>query len=115
MVWEVRLDYLASQLDTVSGNSGILGYEERVVSNTANLQQFANSTIRPVFHYVSGNSYTGDIQLDEIYVGDGLTGNIANFTFEFVNIGTNEAYKCSRLANKYTQILIIIHLLHLQI
>ena len=78
-------------LDTVSGNSGLYGYEERVVSNTANLQQFANSTIRPVFHYVSGNSFTGDIQLDEIYVGDGLTGNIANFTFEFINIGTNEA------------------------
>jgi len=78
-------------LDSVSGNSGLYGYEERVVSNTANLQQFANSTIRPVFHYVSGNSFTGDIQLDEIYVGDGLTGNIANFTFESINIGTNEA------------------------
>lgn len=78
-------------LDSVSGNSGLYGYEERVVSNTANLQQFANSTIRPVFHYVSGNSFTGDIQLDEIYVGDGLTGNVANFTFESINIGTNEA------------------------
>ena len=77
-------------LDTVSGNSGLLEYEERIVSNIANLQQFANSTIRPVFHYVSGNSFTGDLQLDEIYVGDGLTGNIANFTFEQVQVGLNE-------------------------
>ena len=29
-------------------------------------------------------------QLDEIYVG-ALTGNIANFTFEFINIGTKKA------------------------
>tara|TARA_B100001093_G_scaffold520104_1_gene612725 strand:- start:3868 stop:7245 length:3378 start_codon:yes stop_codon:yes gene_type:complete len=85
-------------LDSVSGNTTInpvtggvgAKYEERIVSNTSNLQQFANSTIRPVFHYVSGNSYTGDIQLDEIYVGDGLTGNIANFTFEQVQVGLNE-------------------------
>lgn len=86
---------LSPQIDTVSGNSGIYGYTERIVSNTSNLQQFANSTIRPVFHYVSGNSYTGDIQLDEIYVGDGLTGNVANFTFEFFQIGNNEAINVS--------------------
>ena len=86
---------LSPQIDTVSGNTGVNAYSERIVSNTSNLQQFANSTIRPIFHYVSGNSFSGDIQLDEIYVGDGLTGNVANFTFEFTQIGTNEAINVS--------------------
>ena len=83
---------ISPQLDSLTGGTPYsTGYQERVVSDLTDLSQFANSTIRPVFHYVSGNSFTGDIQLDEIYVGDGVTGNLANFTFEFINIGTNEA------------------------
>ena len=50
-------------LDTVSGESG--QWSQR----TVDISGYAGATVRPVFHYVSGSSYTGDIQLDQIVIG----------------------------------------------
>ena len=59
----------STALDTVSGQ--LDGWRQR----TINISAYAGATVRLVFHYVSGSSFTGDIQLDAI----NLDGNAYSF------------------------------------
>jgi len=53
---------LSDSLDSVSGVNN--AWSQRTVDISA----YAGATVKPVFYYVSGSSYTGDIQLDAIDV-----------------------------------------------
>jgi len=53
---------LSPVLDTISGQ--LNAWSQRTVDISA----YAGATVRPVFYYVSGGSYTGDLQLDLINV-----------------------------------------------
>ena len=53
---------LSPVLDTISGESGV--WSQRAVGISA----YTGLTVRPVFYYVSGTSFTGDLQLDLIDV-----------------------------------------------
>ena len=57
---------LTASLDSISGE--LAGWRRRDVD----ISEFLGATVRPVFHYVSGSSFTGDIQLDNIQI-DGNT------------------------------------------
>ena len=50
-------------LDTVSGQNN--AWSQR----TVDVSGYAGATVRPVFRYVSGSNYLGDIQLDQIVIG----------------------------------------------
>lgn len=63
-------------LDTVSGSSG------QWLQRTVDISGYAGATVRPVFHYVSGSSFTGDIQLDQISINGttyGFESSVHNF------------------------------------
>ena len=64
---------LSSSLDTVSGQ--LDGWRQRTVDISA----YAGATVRLVFNYTNGNSFTGDIQLDLI--------NIDGNSYSFENVG----------------------------
>ena len=51
---------LTPSLDSVSGENSV--WSQR----TVDISVFAGATVRPVFYYVSGSNFTGDIQLDAI-------------------------------------------------
>ena len=53
---------LSASLDTISGQSS--SWSQRNVDITS----YAGATVRPVFYYVSGSNFTGDIQLDQIAI-----------------------------------------------
>ena len=53
---------LSESLDTISGQNA--SWSQRTVDITA----YATANVRPVFYYVSGTNYTGDIQLDLINI-----------------------------------------------
>lgn len=57
---------LSESLDTISGQNA--SWSQRTVDISA----YATANIRPVFYYVSGTNFTGDIQLDQIAI-DGTT------------------------------------------
>ena len=53
---------LSDSLDSVSGENN--AWSQR----TVDISSYAEATVKPVFYYVSGSSFTGDIQLDAINV-----------------------------------------------
>ena len=53
---------LSTSLDSVTGQ--LDGWKQRNV----NISAYAGATVRLVFHYVSGSSYTGDLQIDAINI-----------------------------------------------
>lgn len=59
----------SESLDAISGQ--LDGWRQR----TVNISSYAGATVRLTFHYVSGSSFTGDIQLDAI----NLDGNSYSF------------------------------------
>jgi len=50
-------------------------------SGMISLNDYSNYEIRLVFHYVSGNSYTGDFQIEDIFINNNGLQN----TFDFAN------------------------------
>lgn len=60
---------LTDSLDSISGQSA--SWSNRNVD----ISEYAGATVRLVFRYISGSSYTGDIQLDNI----NLDGNAYSF------------------------------------
>lgn len=60
---------LTASLDSISGQAA--GWRTRDVD----ISLYSGATVRPVFRYVSGSSFTGDIQLDNIQIG----GNTYSF------------------------------------
>lgn len=60
---------LTASLDSISGE--LAGWRTRNVD----ISLYSGATVRPVFLYVSGSSFTGDIQLDNIQIG----GNAYDF------------------------------------
>jgi hypothetical protein len=50
-------------LDTVSGSNN--AWSQR----TVDVSGYAGATVRPVFRYLNGSSFRGDIQLDQIVIG----------------------------------------------
>lgn len=60
---------LSSVLHTVSGENAQWSI------HSVDISAYAGATVRPVFHYVSGSSFTGDLQLDQIT----LNGSTAGF------------------------------------
>jgi len=50
-------------LDTVSGENN--AWSQR----TVDVSGYAGATVRPVFRYLNGSSFRGDIQLDQIVIG----------------------------------------------
>lgn len=49
-------------------------------SDLISLNDYSNYEIRLVFHYVSGNSYTGDFQIDDIFINNGGLQGTYDFT-----------------------------------
>jgi len=70
---------LTASLDSVSGNNAV--WEQRTIDISA----YATATVRLVFYYVSGTSYTGDIQLDAI----NIDGNFHSFETGYDNYETS--------------------------
>ena len=63
-------------LDTISGSS------EQWLQRSVDVSSYAGATVRPVFHYVSGSNFTGDIQLDQISINGttyGFESGVDNF------------------------------------
>lgn len=60
---------LTASLDGISGQAA--GWRTRNVD----ISLYSGATVRPVFRYISGSSFTGDIQLDNIQIG----GNTYSF------------------------------------
>src|SRR6056300_1139490 len=66
---------LSPVLDTRSGQYSTSAYEQ--VNLSSAFAPYVGSTGRLVFQYVSGSSYTGDIQIDDINIGSSN-----NYSFE---------------------------------
>ena len=75
---------LSSSLDNVTGQNAT--WSQRNVDISA----YAGATVRLVFHYTNGSSYTGDIQLDQINL-DGTTYTFESTTESFETNGGNES------------------------
>ena len=60
---------LTASLDSISGQAA--GWRTRDVD----ISLYSGATVRPVFRYISGSDFTGDIQLDNIQIG----GNTYDF------------------------------------
>ena len=58
---------LSPELDTRTGQYSTSAYEQ--VNLSSAFAPYVGSTGRLVFQYVSGSSYTGDIQIDDINIG----------------------------------------------
>lgn len=67
---------LTPSLDFIAGQAA--GWRTRDVD----ISLYSGATVRPVFRYVSGSSFTGDIQLDNIQI-DGNTYNFETSTESF--------------------------------
>lgn len=67
---------LTSSLDSVSGQNNAW------LQRTVDIAAYADATVRPVFKYVSGSSFTGDLQLDQIVI-DGNTYSFESGTESF--------------------------------
>lgn len=78
---------LTPLLDTVSGESN--KWSRRPV----NVSDYAGATVRPVFRYLNGAGYRGDIQLDQIVIG-GTTSSFESSadSYERSNAGSNTAF-----------------------
>lgn len=74
----------SESLDTISGQ--LDGWRERTVDISA----YAGATERLVFHYVSGSSFTGDIQLDAINI-DGNSYSFESNTHSFETSANGES------------------------
>ena len=75
---------LSSSLDSVTGQNAT--WSQRSIDISA----YAGATVRLVFHYTNGSSFTGDIQLDQINL-DGTTYTFENTTESFETNGGNES------------------------
>ena len=53
---------LTSSIDSISGYRA--GWRYRNID----ISEYRGATVRPVFHYLSGTSYRGDIQIDDIQI-----------------------------------------------
>lgn len=68
---------LSDSLDTVSGQN------DAWTQRTVDISAYAGATVRLVFGYLSGSSFTGDIQLDGISIdGNTYTFETSNESFE---------------------------------
>ena len=67
---------LTGSLDSISGSNN--AWLQRSVAISA----YAGATVRPVFKYVSGSNFTGDLQLDQIVI-DGNTYSFESGTETF--------------------------------
>lgn len=74
----------SKSLDTISGQ--LDGWRQR----TVDISSYAGATVRLVFHYVSGSSFTGDIQLDAINI-DGNSYSFESGTESFQTSQSGEA------------------------
>lgn len=74
----------SSALDTISGQ--LDGWRQRTVDISA----YAGATVRVAFHYVSGSSFTGDIQLDAINI-DGTSYSFESGTESFQTSANGES------------------------
>lgn len=52
----------SASLDTITGQNA--SWSQR----TVDISSYGGATVRPVFYYVSGSNFTGDIQLDQIQI-----------------------------------------------
>ena len=73
-------------LDTVSGQNN--AWSQR----TVDVSGYAGATVRPVFRYLNGSSFRGDIQLDQIVIG-GTTSSFESSadSYQRSNTGSNTA------------------------
>lgn len=75
------------------GYTGPLGFSSSLLSvsgenaswsqQTINISTYASATVRVVFWYLKGSSFTGDIQLDDIAI-DGTTYDFESGTHSFI-------------------------------
>ena len=82
---------LTSSLDSISGE--LSGWRTR---SNIDISEYLGATVRPVFHYYSGSSFRGDIQIDNIQIG--------GYTYSFES--SLQSFQCDNSSNSanYTSV-----------